>query len=130
MSPANPIVSVIVPFYNQELYLSECLNSLAKQDFTNIEVVLVDDGSSDQSSRIARDYTKKDPRFRYYRIKHQGVAAVFAAIGGRFAERFEVIFSVVGSGAEILDRDALPGSVAARGGQQACKTDRPGECFS
>lgn len=75
MSPANPIVSVIVPFYNQELYLSECLNSLAKQDFTNIEVVLIDDGSSDQSSRIARDYTKKDPRFRYYRIKHQGVAA-------------------------------------------------------
>lgn len=54
---------------------------------------------------------------------------VFAAIGGRFAERFEVIFSVVGQGAEILDRDALPGSVAARGGQQACKTDAQENAF-
>ncbi|MCW3008321.1 MAG: putative glycosyltransferase [Solirubrobacterales bacterium] len=61
---AAPRVSVVVPIYDVESYLAECLDSIVHQTFSDLEVVLVDDGSTDGSAAIARDYVDRDPRFR------------------------------------------------------------------
>jgi glycosyltransferase involved in cell wall biosynthesis len=58
-----PLLSVVVPFYNVEPYLTECLKSLAVQTLDDLEVVLVDDGSCDGSRRIAEDFVAGDSRF-------------------------------------------------------------------
>ncbi|MEV1166790.1 glycosyltransferase family 2 protein [Nonomuraea sp. NPDC049784] len=58
-----PLLSVVVPVYNVEPYITECLKSLAAQTLDDIEVVLVDDGSSDGSRRIAEDFAAMDGRF-------------------------------------------------------------------
>lgn len=60
MSSKNkPLVSIIVPIYNSDRYLSECLNSVFSQSYKNIEVVLVNDGSTDNSAHIIADYANK-----------------------------------------------------------------------
>ena len=59
----KPRLSVIVPFFQVEAYISDCLRSLARQSFTDFEVVLVDDGSSDGSAAIARQFVTRDRRF-------------------------------------------------------------------
>ncbi|MGI0439570.1 glycosyltransferase family 2 protein [Helicobacter himalayensis] len=58
----NPLISIIVPIYNVELYLRECLESLINQSYTNLDIVLVDDGSLDSSLEIALEYARKDER--------------------------------------------------------------------
>ncbi|MEQ4715095.1 glycosyltransferase family 2 protein [Nonomuraea sp. B19D2] len=58
-----PLLSVVVPVYNVEPYIIECLKSLAAQTLDDIEVVLVDDGSSDGSRRVAEDFAARDDRF-------------------------------------------------------------------
>jgi len=58
------LVSVIVPIYNSEKYLRECLDSLLTQTFQNWEAILVNDGSTDSCEKIIDDYTKRDPRFK------------------------------------------------------------------
>lgn len=57
-----PKVSVVVPVYNVEKYLSKCLDSLINQSFRDIEIICVDDGSPDKSGEIAEEYAKKDSR--------------------------------------------------------------------
>ena len=57
-------ISVIIPFYNVEEYLGECLESLARQTFRNFEVILIDDGSTDKSGRIAQKYEGRFPRYK------------------------------------------------------------------
>ncbi|WP_066388815.1 glycosyltransferase family 2 protein [Helicobacter himalayensis] len=58
----NPLISIIVPIYNVELYLRECLESLINQSYTNLDIVLVNDGSFDSSLEIALEYARKDKR--------------------------------------------------------------------
>jgi len=67
------LVSVIVPIYNTEEYLSFCLESILNQTYKNIEVILVDDGSTDKSPEICREYAKKDSRITVIQNKRQGV---------------------------------------------------------
>ena len=57
------IISVIVPVYNVEKYIRDCLDSIVRQSFTAFEVILVDDGSTDNSSIICEEYAKQDVRF-------------------------------------------------------------------
>ncbi len=71
----NPKVSVIVPIYNTEKYLSNCLNSITSQTHQNLEIILVDDGSTDKSSQIADDYAKKDKRIKVIHQKNAGQSA-------------------------------------------------------
>ncbi len=59
-----PRISVVVPVYNVELYLDTCLESIAGQTFGDLEVVMVDDGSTDSSAAIAQRFVDRDPRFR------------------------------------------------------------------
>lgn len=61
----RPVVSVVVPVYNTEPFLAECLHSLEKQTLTDIEIILVNDGSTDNSGRLLREYADKDARFVY-----------------------------------------------------------------
>ncbi|MFJ5926866.1 glycosyltransferase family 2 protein [Kitasatospora sp. NPDC092948] len=70
-----PRLSIVVPVYNVERYLAECLDSIAAQTFTDFECVLVDDGSTDRSAAVAERYTARDPRFRLVRQPNRGLGA-------------------------------------------------------
>ncbi|MGW1812593.1 bifunctional glycosyltransferase/CDP-glycerol:glycerophosphate glycerophosphotransferase [Streptomyces sp. NPDC002125] len=71
----KPRLSVVVPVHNVEDYLQECLGSLAGQSLRDIEVVLVDDGSTDRSGAIAADFAARDDRFRCVRQPNAGLSA-------------------------------------------------------
>lgn len=71
----NIDVSVIVPIYNSELYLSRCLDSLVNQSLKSIEFILIDDGSTDNSNNIIKEYMKKDFRFSLIEQKNEGVGS-------------------------------------------------------
>jgi glycosyltransferase involved in cell wall biosynthesis len=68
-------ISIIVPIYNAEKYLLNCLQSLALQQLNDIEFILIDDGSTDCSGIVCRDYIKTDDRFRYYYKENGGVSS-------------------------------------------------------
>lgn len=63
----NPLISIIVPVYNTERYLTECLNSIVHQTYTNIEIIIVDDASTDNSCKIITTFQCKDSRIKYIR---------------------------------------------------------------
>ena len=69
-----PKVSVIIPVYNVEKYLSECLDSICQQTLRDIEIICVDDGSTDSSSEILARYAGKDSRIQIFRQKNQGLS--------------------------------------------------------
>lgn len=70
----NPEISIIVPVYNMERYLEECLESIKKQTFTNWECILVDDGSSDNSPAICEQYAESDSRFKAIHQQNRGLS--------------------------------------------------------
>ena len=70
-----PIISVIIPVYNVEKYLRDCLDSVCAQSFRDWECICVDDGSTDASSSILAEYEAKDPRFRVIRHEHTNAGA-------------------------------------------------------
>jgi len=68
------LVSILIPIYNAELYLREALDSVVAQTFENWEAILVNDGSTDKSSEICKEYVKKDSRFKYIcKEKNEGL---------------------------------------------------------
>ena len=69
------LLSVIVPIYNSKDYLSRCLDSILKQTLEDMEIICVDDGSTDSSPAILQEYAKKDPRIRVITKKNQGLVA-------------------------------------------------------
>lgn len=71
----EPLVSVIVPVYNVETYLRKCVDSIISQSYTNIEIVLVDDGSTDSSKNICDEYAKKDSRVRPVHKENGGLTS-------------------------------------------------------
>ncbi|MDD3468619.1 MAG: glycosyltransferase [Thermoguttaceae bacterium] len=75
MSAELPKVSVIVPVYNAEKYLRQCLDSVLGQTLEEIEVIVVDDGSTDSSPQIIAEYVAKDSRMVSFRQENQGVNA-------------------------------------------------------
>lgn len=70
--PTYPLISVIVPVYNVEEYLSRCIESILNQNYRDLELILVDDGSTDNSVELANHYIKKDSRVKLFRQSNQG----------------------------------------------------------
>ena len=68
-------ISVVVPVYNVAAYLETCLESIAQQTMTDLEVVMVEDGSTDESPQIAERFAARDPRFRLVRQANAGLGA-------------------------------------------------------
>lgn len=87
----NGILSIIVPIYNSENYLEQCINSLLRQTYRNIEIILVDDGSTDRSSEICDNYEKKDARIKVVHKKNGGVSSA-RNVGIHIASGEYVIF--------------------------------------
>ncbi|MBR1967477.1 MAG: glycosyltransferase family 2 protein [Lentisphaeria bacterium] len=71
----NYAISIIVPVYNVEPYLPRCLDSIINQTYKNIEIIIVDDGSTDNSGKICDAYTAKDPRIKVIHQENQGLSA-------------------------------------------------------
>lgn len=69
----NPLISIIIPVYNVDSYLIKCLDSCFNQSYTDIEVLAVNDGSTDKSGYILDDYAKKEPRLRVFHQENKGV---------------------------------------------------------
>ena len=113
-----PSISILVPVYNVSKYLPQCLDSLTRQTFTDIEIVCVDDGSTDGSSNILREYASQDNRIRIVTKKNGGLpsarnAGINVARGKFLAfvdgddwvetDMFEVMYSLAkSSNAEIV----------------------------
>jgi CDP-glycerol glycerophosphotransferase len=75
LKQGRDIVSVVVPIYNVEEYLAECLDSILEQTYGALEIIIVDDGSPDGSYRIAESYAQGDPRIRVVRQANAGLGA-------------------------------------------------------
>lgn len=71
-----PLVSVIIPIYNTEKFLPLCISSVLNQTLTDIEVLLVNDGSTDGSGKICDEYACKDQRIQVIHTLNQGVSAM------------------------------------------------------
>lgn len=71
----NKLISVIIPVFNVQNYLEQCLNSIIKQTYQNLEVILVDDGSTDESGKICDHFSEKDPRFITIHKPNGGVSS-------------------------------------------------------
>lgn len=74
MSNSNPLVSIIIPVYNVEKYLGRCLDSILAQTYPNWKAICVNDGSTDSSLEILKEYATKDTRFQIIQQKNQGLA--------------------------------------------------------
>ena len=72
-----PKISVIVPIYNSEKYLQECLNSIVSQTLNDIEIILVDDGSTDSSPQICDEYAKRDSRIKVIHKENAGMGVSY-----------------------------------------------------
>ena len=74
MIQSEDLVSIIVPVFNVEKYLSRCINSLVAQDYKQLEIILVNDGSTDSSMTICKEYEKKDNRIKIINQQNQGLS--------------------------------------------------------
>jgi glycosyltransferase involved in cell wall biosynthesis len=66
MSNSNPLVSILMTAYNRELFIREAIESVLKNTYQNFELIIVDDGSKDQTVNIANDYAQKDCRIKVF----------------------------------------------------------------
>src|SRR3954447_22727417 len=90
---AEPLVSILIPAYNAEATLAETLQSALASSYSNLEIVLIDDGSTDATAAIAEAFAQDDQRLRLLRQEHRGVSAAlnFALdhIRGEFVARLD-----------------------------------------
>ena len=69
------MISVIVPVYNTEKFLKNCISSIANQTYKDLEIILVNDGSTDNSGKICDDFAQKDSRIKVIHQSNKGVGA-------------------------------------------------------
>jgi len=72
MNNKNPKVSVVIPVYNQGKFLKESIDSILNQTFKDFELIIINDGSFDQTGEILKQYVKKDPRIKVFSQRNQG----------------------------------------------------------
>lgn len=68
------IVTIVIPVYNSERYLHECINSIMKQSYRSLDIIVIDDGSNDNSVGICEQYIREDKRIRLIKNSHRGVS--------------------------------------------------------
>ncbi len=71
----DALISIVIPVYNVRPYLAEALDSVIHQTYANLEILLVDDGSTDGSGEICDEYASKDPRIRVIHQENKGLSA-------------------------------------------------------
>ena len=71
----NYLISIIIPIYNGDKYIRRCLESILSQSYDNYEVLMINDGSTDDTETICRSYSKRDSRFKYYKKANGGVSS-------------------------------------------------------
>ena len=69
----EPLINIIVPVYNTEKYIRKCLDSIVNQTYRNLEIIVVDDGSTDSSGDICDEYAHKDARIKAVSYTHLDV---------------------------------------------------------
>ena len=74
MEKEEELISVIVPVYNVEKYLEKCIDSIINQTYQNLEIILVDDGSTDGSGKICDEYSRKDNRIKVIHKENGGLS--------------------------------------------------------
>lgn len=88
MKNASPLISIIVPIYNVEAYLEKCVQSIISQHYRNLEIILVDDGSTDSCPQMCDEFANKDSRIRVIHKVNGGLVtarkAGFAAATGEY----------------------------------------------
>lgn len=99
----RPQVSVVIPVYNVAAYLRECVDSVLTQSLTDIEVLLVDDGSTDESPQVVAEYVGKDRRVRAFRKVNGGLSSA----RNHGLERITADFVVFLDSDDMLGREAL-----------------------
>ncbi|MCG5217253.1 glycosyltransferase [Streptosporangium soli] len=115
----DPLLSVVVPFHDVEGYLDECLRSLSAQRLTDLEIIMIDDGSLDGSRLIAKEHAARDPRFTLVGCENQGPGPA-RNLGIRLAAGRYLAFA---DADDVLPPDAyarLVGSLARSGSDLAC----------
>lgn len=110
------LISIIIPVYNVEPYLKQCLDSIIIQDAPSWEAILVDDGSTDGSSDICDEYANKDPHFRVFHKENGGVSSA-RNIGLEEAKGKWIWFV---DGDDYIENNALP--TLRKGINQDCDT--------
>ena len=68
------LISIILPVYNSEDYIEDTINSILKQTYQNFEIIIINDGSKDNSGKICENFTTKDHRIKYYEVEKSGVS--------------------------------------------------------
>ena len=72
----NPPVSVVIPAFNSEKFIGETIASVLEQTYSNLEIIIVDDESTDKTPQVIKLFAEKDERIKYYRIPHSGRPSV------------------------------------------------------
>lgn len=85
------MISIVIPVYNAEKYLHQCVDSILHQTYRNIELILIDDGSIDSSRKICEKYESQDPRVRYFHKENGGVSSA-RNYGIRYAKGDYIVF--------------------------------------
>lgn len=70
----KPIISIIIPVYNVKAYVGKCLNSIKRQKYENLDIIIVDDGSTDESGKICDEFVKNETRARVFHKKNGGLS--------------------------------------------------------
>ena len=106
-------VSVIIPIYNVAEYLEECLESMVRQTIDSLEVIMVDDGSTDISGVIAQEYAKNYDNFFYY-LKENGGLGNARNYGIQFVQKQEMIWLSVMYSGLIPGKNIIPDFIEKR----------------
>lgn len=72
---SNKLISIIIPVYGVEKYISQCLDSVINQSYDNLEIIVINDGTKDRSAEIAKEYARKDHRIKVYDYENGGLSA-------------------------------------------------------